>query len=214
MKVKFMSRTFNFIFASIFIYFAFASSLYAQSDPVQCLMNINQAIEDADLEALEEVADIDELITSSLDAFMLEIQKPENRNTLPPILSLLLSQINGGKDNKIRELLLSEGRTFVENGVQSGAFAGKKLSYKQTNGLLAPLFEDASLGKKEIRGIGEPVPAEGDWLVPFSVHDYGNGRDYQIIGRISDTGSGSKLVKIENIDELIQQIKSEAQENY
>ena len=48
-----------------------------------------------------------------------------------------------------------------------------------------------------------------EWLVPFSVHDAGNGETYPVLGRIRREGADFRLVGVENLPELYDLIRSE-----
>lgn len=175
--------------------------------PDDCLRQINTAIENGDAAAFEQLVDIDAILAASLDMFLKEARKPANTSKLAPMLAIMLSSQGG---ETVRNLLTQEARAFVLNGISSGAFAGKKLGNGQGHGILAPLFANASLGKKEIRGMGEPVKDDTGWYMPFSVHDYGNDNDYAIVGRFEPGEGSTRLVSIENLDQIFNQIQREA----
>ena len=86
-----------------------------------------------------------------------------------PMVALLFTQA-ASKEGNVRSLLLNETRAFVLNGISSGAFAGRKPSGNTAQGLLAPLFADASTGRKEIKNVGQARRDGDGWLVPFVVH--------------------------------------------
>ena len=111
----------------------------------------------------------------------------------------------------MRALLLNESRAFIVNGISSGAFAGRKVEGRAAQGVLAPLFADASIGRKEIRQVGEARAKNGDWLVPFTVYDHGNGESYRVNGRVNfDGGSTGRLVAVENLEALMGQVAEES----
>lgn len=208
-----MLKTSLAFFMAFFCLAAPITALASQAkEPAQCLIGINEAVGAGDMAALEALADLDALLNTSLDAYLAEMRKPENQGKLPPLMALALGQLEGAGGNRIRGALLSEARAFVQNGVETGAFAGKRLDQIQSRGLLAPLFANASLGKKEIVWIGPASQVEGGWVAPFTVHDYGNDRDYAITGRFSGRDNGCVLTGIENIPELIRILQAEAEE--
>lgn len=180
--------------------------------PDDCLKQIGEAMDNGDAAAFEQLIDIDGILNSSLDLFLAEAQKSENASRLAPMLAILFSQAAGQGGQAIRNLLMQEAKAFVLNGVSSGAFAGRKPDSSQAQGMLAPLFANASLGRKEIRGMGEPVSDDDGWYMPFTVHDYGNDQDYAIVGRFEPVAGGVKLVGIENLDQIFNQIRREAAE--
>ncbi|MDE7241814.1 MAG: hypothetical protein K2N62_08070, partial [Desulfovibrio sp.] len=68
---------------------------------------------------------------------------------------------------------------------------------------------DASRGRKEIREVGAPTRDGEGWLMPFVVHDAGNGEDYAVVGRFSPTETGSRLTSIANLGEIVERIRQE-----
>lgn len=181
----------------------------AAGQPDQCLNSISAAIDAGDSATFERLVDVDAILSQALDVFLSEASRQENARQLPPMLTLMLSQAASQPD--LRNLLLREARSFIIDGVASGAFAGKKLPGATQQGLLAPLFAHASIGRKEVRGVGKPVDdGENGWRLPFSVHDYGNGNDYAVIGHFTAVYNGARLTGIENLEQLFSQILREA----
>lgn len=179
--------------------------------PDKCLARIAEAMEKGDAQAFEELVDIDGIMDGALDVFMAEARKPENKSSLPPMIAMLFSQSAGQSGQTIKALLLQAAKEFVLSGVGSGAFGGGKGAAAQGQGFFAPLFANASMGRKEIRPLGEAVGQDGGWHMPFNVHDCGNGQDYAVIGRFEPLGKdGAKLVEIENLDQIFEQIQKEA----
>lgn len=192
-----------------------AAAAVADADaqnPTRCLDSIGRAIDAADSAAFARLVDVDGLVEQALSLFLQELARPENAAQLPPMLALLLSGAGseGAAGEGVRALLRNEARAFVLNGVSSGAFAGRQ-PRGGGQGLLAPLFADASLGRKELRADGPARRQNGDWLLPFVLHDHGNGQDYPVLGRFSATASGLRLTGIDNLPELMERIRREAQ---
>lgn len=177
-----------------------------------CIAQAGKAIDAADVAAFERLVDLDAILDRALGLFLSETQKPEVARQLPPLLTMLFSQAaaqgNGG--GAVRNLLFSEVRAFVLNGVASGAFAGRKPTGQAAQGLLAPLFADASTGRKEILEIGRARPDGQGWLVPFVVHDAGNGEKYSVLGRVSPVDNGYRLTAVENLEELLRRVMAES----
>lgn len=177
-----------------------------------CIAQAGKAVDAADVAAFERLVDLDAILDQALALFLRETQKPEVARQLPPLLALLFSQAaaqdSGGVN--VRSLLFSEVRAFVINGVASGAFAGRKPTGQAARGLLAPLFADASTGRKEIREIGQARRDGQGWLVPFAVHDAGNGETYSVLGRVSPTDDGCRLTAVENLEELLDRVAAES----
>lgn len=194
--------------AIICLLLALAAPAFA-APPDDCLNGIGQAIENQDAVAFENLIDLDAILGDAWNLFIAEAQKPENSASVDPVLAMLLAQANGAQGGAIRELILREAKNFALGGVRNGSFAGRSGS-GQTQGMLGPLFANASTGRKEIRGVGEPVAYEEGWLMPFTVHDYGNDNDYHVIGRFLRVGNGARLAGIENLSQIFEQIQREA----
>lgn len=185
----------------------------AQQDPRQCPKAIGQAIDAADLATFEKLVDLDGIIDEGVTLFLEEMRKPENARQLPPMLAMMFSRTASGDEmaKSIRTMLVGETRAFICNGVSSGAFAGRAPTGATQQGLLAPLFADASKGRKEIRSIGKASAiGKGLWHVPFVLHDGGNGLDYPVVGLVSQTKHGLRLTAIDNFDELFARVAAES----
>ena len=182
------------------------------ADPRQCVADVGRAIDAADAAAFERLVDVDAILDAALTLFLRDAQKPEVAARLPPLLAVMFSQAASGDSggNNLRNLLFSDARAFVINGVSSGAFAGRTPSGGAAQGLLAPLFADASTGRKEIRRIGQARSDNRGWLVPFVVHDAGNGENYEVLGRVSPVENGFRLTSVENLEELLDRVRAES----
>lgn len=178
--------------------------------PARCLAETARAIDAGDVAAFERQVDVDAILEQAMSLVMEAVADPGSTSVMPPMLALVFSQAAGNGGAAVRNLLKNEARAFVLNGVASGAFAGRRPTGNAAGGLLAPLFADASLGRKEIRATGTPVPDGEGWLMPFVVHDAGNGQDYPVTGRFSPTENGCRLTSVENLGELFERIRQES----
>lgn len=169
-----------------------------------CVIEAGNAVDNADAACFEQLVDMDAVLDEAVDLFVEEARKPENSSLLPPMLALMFSGAAMAEDNGlgVRQLLVSEMRAFVLNGIASGAFAGKKRQDFSSQGMVAPLFDAVSLGRKEIRQVGTPVRRGADWIVPFVLRDHGNGNDYAVRVRVSDTGGSPRVVAVDNLRQL------------
>lgn len=208
-----MKRTLTVLALSVLLSCAFVGMASAKTDPRQCPRDIAKAIDNADLATFEKLVDLDAIIDEGVTLFIAEMGKPENARQLPPMLAMMFSRAAGQDDmgKSIRTMLAGESRAFICNGVSSGAFAGRKPNGATQQGLLAPLFENASQGRKEIRSIGQATPiGNAMWHVPFVIHDGGNGLDYPIVGLVSQASSGLRLVAIDNFADLFARVAAES----
>ncbi|MDD4701541.1 MAG: hypothetical protein PHI96_04915 [Desulfovibrio sp.] len=179
----------------------------------QCVVQAGNAVDSADATAFEKLVDVDGILAKALDIFVRQAKQPEVAAEMPPMLAILFAQAGSGEQGSatVRAVLLSESRAFIVNGISSGAFAGRKVDGRASQGVLAPLFADASTGRKEIRQVGEARAKNGDWLVPFTVYDHGNGESYRVTGRVSfDGNSTGRLVAVENLEALMGQVADES----
>ena len=180
--------------------------------PRECVEKIGVAIDTADTGLFTQKVDVDALINDSIAVFLEAAKKPEMQRNMQPMLAIMLQQAASGQGAgaTIRALLYKEGRAFLLNGIGSGAFAGKKVSYTKQQSLLTPLFEHASLGRKEIVQIGAGQKRADGTIVPFTILDYGNDLEYPVDGLIQDVQGTLRLTKILNLQEIFTRIQEEA----
>ena len=181
----------------------------ATTDPRQCILEAGSAVDKSDVGAFEKQVDVDAILEQALNLFVRRAQDPEAAKDLPPMVALLFTQA-ASKEGNVRSLLLSETRAFVLNGISSGAFAGRKPSGNAAQGLLAPLFADASTGRKEIKSVGQASRDGDGWLVPFVVHDGGNGESYDVTGRVTTVNGAMRLTSVANMESLLRKVAAES----
>ena len=182
---------------------------FAAADPRQCVLDAGNAVDKSDVAAFERQVDVDSILEQALNLFVRRAQDPEAAKDLPPMVALLFTQA-AAKEGNVRSLLLNETRAFVLNGISSGAFAGKKPSGATAQGLLAPLFADASTGRKEIKDVGQARRDGDGWLVPFVVHDGGNGESYNVTGRVTAANGEMRLTSVANMESLLRKVAAES----
>lgn len=172
---------------------------------LQTLAQIQAAVDRADGAAFEELVDLDAILDAGLDVFLNETAPNAG---LPPMLALMLSGV--GSQPALRKLLLEETRAFVLNNINNGSFAGKRKSGASSQGRFAPLFSGASLGRKEVAAVGQPMPENSGWLLPFAVLDHGNDNHYRIDGWFTLDNGRMRLKSVRNLNELFDIISREA----
>lgn len=181
----------------------------AATDPRQCILEAGSAVDKSDVAAFERQVDVDAILEQALNLFVRRAQDPEAAKDLPPMVALLFTQA-ASKEGNVRSLLLNETRAFVLNGISSGAFAGRKPTGNAAQGLLAPLFADASTGRKEIKNVGQARRDGDGWLVPFVVHDGGNGESYDVTGRVTSANGAMRLTSVANMESLLRKVAAES----
>ena len=181
-------------------------------DPRSCLAAIGNAMENSDANAFDRRVDIEGIARTIFYEIEKASKDEQLSRWLPPVVTFMASQ--GALTNSFTMgLLTGEVREFVLYGVGSGAFVGSMTKDYESSSILAPLFSMASMGRKEIREVGQPRRVDrGKMKVPFSVFDYDNGNTYAVQGIFTSVSDGWKLTGIENIRDLIIQIGVEAQE--
>lgn len=203
-----MSALIKIAAAAIFILLClFTAGARAASPEAMTLAAINETLKTGDSERFARLVNVDGIINDAITAFAAEAVKPENAAKLPPMLAIMFSNAVGQEN--IRALLLQEFRAFVLNGVASGAFGGKHLPGNKAQGIFAPLFATVSLGRKEIRDIGDAMPADGgSSLITFTVHDWGNDQNYPVAARFiplqDAAGADASLMRLESLENLPQ----------
>lgn len=171
---------------------------------------IARAIDSADVEMFTELVDMDAILNNALDVFVQEVSRPENAKRVPPMLAMIVQQLKAGAPSPIKDLLLGEAKNFVLEGIASGAFAGRKPDLSKNPGMMAPLFAQASMGRKEIRDIGEPTRTSNGWIVPFVIYDHDNEYEYPVRALLEYKGTDLKMTGLENMRQLIYQIGEES----
>ena len=189
------------------------AALADEITPVQTVRNLQKALDNADAALLNQCADVESVVGQAVDVFLRDLQSPDAQASLPPVLAMLLGPLSSSEtaQSTIRGTLQREVSEFVRYGVRSGNFAGKPRETTPPEGLLAPLFADASLGRKEVRGVGTPVQQGDMAVVPFSVRDHGNGNTYPVQAELRRQNGRWRIVGLANMPALIKQVREEGQ---
>jgi hypothetical protein len=192
--------------------FAVASVCPGDADlAARCPVEIGKAIDAADTVAFEKLVDTGAILNTALNTFLRDPEAMQATGNVPPLLALVFSRAatQDAAGERVRKILINEAKAFVLNGISSGAFAGRPPAGPAAGGLLAPIFADASTGRKEIREIGRPRPQGEEWIVPFVVYDAGNGETYPVLGRVTPMEGHFRLTAVENLDELVLRVNGE-----
>lgn len=187
----------------------------ARQAPEAVLAEIQRSVDAADLPAFERYVDVDALLDQSSSALIASLQQAGKVDTsgLPPMLSLMVASVQDPTMAKqIKSLLVQETGTFARSGIESGFFAGKPKADAKPKGLLAPLFGDVSTGRKELRARGASRKVNGSVVLPATIHDFGNGRDYKVDLGMVPSGQSWKVNSIANMDKLVSRLQKEAAE--
>ena len=69
-----------------------------------------------------------------------------------------------------------------------------------------------STGRKELRPRGASRKVNGNVILPATIHDFGNGRDYKVDLGMSPSGESWKVTSIANMAKLVSRLQKEAAE--
>lgn len=183
--------------------------------PEGAVLLLRRAMNEADVALLDKAADVEAVVGQAVDMFLADARAPGGMEALAPGPALILSSLKNSPQawNAVRDLLRREAAEFVRYGVRSGSFSGRLRQAAPPSGILAPLFTDVSLGRKEIRGVGRAV-SEGEGVyVPFTVRDHGNGNDYAVEARLRETGGRWRIVDVRNLRHIMERVRHEARES-
>lgn len=189
-------------------YLMFSTSALCVTDVEHTLAEIQAAIDAGNAAQFEELVDVNGILANGFDRFLQKISAPENSTQIPPMLSLMVSGL--ASNPSMRQLLLAQTRAFILNGITTGAFSGNTRGSAPNSGNIGQLFSDISTGRKELTPMGNAEKVEGGWLLPFMLHDYGNGRDYGIIGYFEKSQNQYRLMDVRNMNELFDILLQEA----
>ena len=172
-----------------------------------CILAVRDAVDAADVHAFDKAVDTEKVLDHAVGV-VAEASSRGGEN-VPPVLSLMFSPLSNMA--AARQLLIRETAAFVRNGIASGAFAGKKVAdAPAAQGMLAPLFADVSMGRKQIIHVSPAIRGDdGAWLVAFDLLDGGNQQTYSLLGRVEKQGSRWRLTAIENMNELFRRLCAE-----
>lgn len=172
-----------------------------------CVLAVRNAIDAADVRAFDRAVDTEKVLDHAVG--VVAKASAQGGENVPPVLSLMFSPLSNVA--AARQLLVRETAAFVRNGIASGAFAGKKVAdAPAAQGMLAPLFADVSMGRKQIIQVSSAIRGDdGAWLVPFDLLDGGNQQTYHLLGRVEKQASRWRLIAIDNMDELFRRLCDE-----
>ena len=198
------------IFLCLIVMLSFACATFAASSPEQTVREAQRAIDTKNADRFEQLVDIQRILAAATELLLAEADKPNGQ--LPPMLALMLSSVKNSQAlDSLRALIAQEAHAFVRYGVLSGNFAGTPDQSIRPGGLLAPLFGDASMGRKELRVAGPSAPnGQDEVFLPVELTDYGNGNIYPLLLRLQWRAPDWRIVEIANLPDIWSQIQAEA----
>jgi len=184
---------------------------FAASAPEQAVRNVQHAIDTKNADRFDQLVDINRILRAGTDILLDEAAKPNSR--LPPILALMLSSAKDSQAlTSLRDFIAQETHAFIRYGILSGNFAGAPDQIVRPGGILASLFGNVSLGRKELRVAG-PSASDGQERIflPVELKDYGNGNIYPLLLRLQWHAPDWRIVEIVNLPDIWNQIHAEAE---
>jgi hypothetical protein len=190
-----------------------ACAAFAAGAPEQAARNAQRAIDTKNAELFDQCVDVGRILNAAMDLLLAEADKPNGR--LPPMLALMLSSVRDSQaQTALRTLIAREAHTFLRYGILSGNFAGKPDRSVRPEGLLAPLFSDVSMGRKELRVAGPSAPGgQEEVLLPVELKDHGNGNIYPLLLRLRRQPPDWRIAEIVNLPDIWNQVLAEAMQH-
>ena len=194
---------------TVMLFFSCAAA-FAANTPEQAIRGAQRAIDAKNADHFDQLVDTRRILDAAAALLLAEADKPDG--LLPPILALMLSSV---KDTealaRLRALIAQEAHIFVRYGVTSGNFAGKPDNSIRPGGMLAHLFSDASMGRKELRLAGPSATSgQGQAFLPVELKDHGNDNIYPLLLRLQWQSPDWRIVEIVNLPDIWRQVQNEA----
>ncbi len=203
-------------FFSLFLCFALCMTTlaHAGTDPVATIYDVKTSIETSNEQLFNASVDMESLVGQCVDIFMQDATK-EGQTTLPSAVAMLFATAAHSDIAKqtLRDMLMSEVSAFVRTGVASGAYAGtrKENLTPSWDSVLAPLFANASMGRKEILNVGRAIPESGAVYVTFSLKDHANGNTYPVEAWLREQQPGQwRVIGLRNVRTLVRLLRAES----
>ena len=191
------------------LFASLACTAFAADDPEHAVRDAQHAIDTKNANLFEQRVDAERILNAATDMLMAEADKPNGN--LPPMLTLMLSSVKDGQARAmLQTLIMREAHAFLRYAILSGHFAGKPDHSVRPGGMLAPLFGDVSMGRKELRVTGPAAPDERESvLVPAELKDYGNNNIYPLLLRLRRQPDW-RIAEIVNLPDVWNQVLAEA----
>lgn len=200
-------------------FWAFPVAAASGGSPEEAVMDIQKAIDRADLNLFEQRVDVEALAAQGSDMFVSMLAERGSAG-LPPVVALLANTARSPDAAfLIRQMLANEAAAFVRDGVASGRFGGRRGDPRQpSRGLLSPLFADVSTARKVLsvagkaRRIDEQDNTGHAVELPVRVRDDGSRKSYGLrlrLERDSTAAEGWKVVRIADLPEIADRIWKE-----
>ena len=197
-------------FFCLIIMLSFFCTVFAAGTPEQAVRDVQRAIDTKNADRFDQLVDTGRILGAATDLLLAEAGKADGQ--LPPMLALMLSSV---KDSQalagLQALIAQEIHAFVRYGILSGNFAGEPDQSVRPGGMLALLFSDVSMGRKELRIAGPSASSGQDQaLLPVELKDRGNDNVYPLLLRLRWSSPSWRIVEIVNLPDIWNTIQTEA----
>lgn len=185
----------------------------AAENPQTAVTEVQRAIDSRDMALFEERTDVNALLQQGVTTFF-SLMNNQSSAALPPVLALMVASASTPQlQDSLRGLLVKEAKSFLRYGIESGHFAGDPRPGSKPSGLMGPLLNDASLGRKELRVTGKARQENGTVRLPAELKDLGNGKTYPLDLRLKQVNSKWRIVELCNINTLTRTLGKEMDES-
>lgn len=127
------------------------------SGPLGALITAQKGIDQSDSDLFNQAVDIPTVVDRASDALLTALREEAaagrlDAGNLGMVLALAGAADNAGQTALIKQLLISEVKSFVASGINGGYFAGSdKAKTKASRGSLASALDKMPKGRREIR---------------------------------------------------------------
>ena len=175
------------------------------------LQLMQRGVDDADSDLFSQGIDIDSVVNKSSDSLLAALREQAASGNLPEgNITMLLGVADmaqtSGQGAFLKQMLVSEVRSFLVSGVNGGYFAGKPNGRIRPSGMtLASTLEKMAIGRREILP-GKVVSNEnGKATVSATFVDPEAGR-FPLSLAVEERNGQWKVVEILNAAELFSQV--------
>lgn len=185
------------------------------SSAVETVKDIQRAIDGSNVDAFLRRVDLEAVISQASDIFLKRLpavsDKMAEKQMLPPMLVLASSAVNKGPASMeyqtAKMFISAAAKQFVKDGIESGAFAGKKSANRQ--GLTDELFAAVSKGRKELAYPKLESEKRGVNTVGVMFKDHGTGDVFPLLLEMHSGADVWKVKKITNLEEVFKTLEKQ-----
>jgi len=200
-----------FIPALLLLLFLLPPAQALAAGPMTALQLMQRGVDDADSDLFSQGIDIDSVVNKSSDSLLAALREQAASGNLPEgnitmLLGVADMAQNSGQGAFLKQMLVSEVRSFLVSGVNGGYFAGKPNGRVKHSGMtLASTLEKMAVGRREILP-GKVISNEnGKAKVSATFVDPEAGR-FPLSLAVEERNGQWKVVEILNAAEVFSQV--------